>query len=629
LKDEKIVKLIERGHALIKKKNLPGAEKAFRAALELEEDAIVRNNLALVTFHSGDSSGAMAILEPNLELLAGNPFSFGLAAQIAADLGRNKEATKYLEKAIAIFERGRAHLEKGPVRQAWHEYTVTIMQGAAALNDHRLVYDLYRRWERHHVSWENRYMAGVAAFNMEHYERAASLWGSVPGPGAYMQELAFLVEDALVPPFPLEYKHEDPGDLERLDPQMGEKEEDRITESYVRNGATRAAALAYLFSSEINKESAEVLLSALIRYGEEWGISFGKRLLEAAAVPREFKITAAMALVKRGVFDKNEPITMFIDGREREVRITERMLTLESDPELEELHQRAMSLRDQGRIEDAVGLLEPLYEQGRFHPPAMVALANLYRCMDRLDEARIILEVLNELLPESSPVLFNLAGLSVDSGAPEQALNYLEQLEKMELDEDMAAKVESLSLMIKAKSELPESWGPHDLHELLFSHEKKEREVVERKVLPLESSLLRGLKNMPNEWLLNICAIYGLAPGRLRRDREKKIADTLNQEKALQKAVAGLDGTGRELLGFLLERGGWARLNAVTRKYGTMEEDGYYWDEDEPQSHLGQLWSRALVMVGRARLEGGYARIVTIPADLREKLAAIIVVGAG
>ena len=114
MKDEKIVKLIERGHALIKKKNLPGAEKAFRAALELEEDATVRNNLALVTFHSGDSSGAMAILEPNLELLAGNPFSFGLAAQIAADLGRNKEATKYLEKAIAIFERGDVYKRQSP-----------------------------------------------------------------------------------------------------------------------------------------------------------------------------------------------------------------------------------------------------------------------------------------------------------------------------------------------------------------------------------------------------------------------------------------------------------------------------------------------------------------------------------
>lgn len=627
MKDEKKVKLIEEGHALIEEGDLSGAEKAFEAALELEEDVIVRNNLALVIFNTGDSPRAMAVLEPNLELLVGNPFSFGLAAQIAADLGHNKEARKYLEIAITIFERGRVHLEKGPERQGWYEYTVTIMKGAAALNDHRLVFDLYRRWESYHVSWDNRYMAGVAAFNMGHYERAAFIWGSVPGPGAHMRDLALLVEDALVPPFLLEYRHGDLGDIERFATEIGEGEEDKVTAAYVRNGMIRAAALAYLFSSEIKKESAEGLLSALIKYGEEWGVSFGKRLLEAAAVPREFKITAALALGKRGVFDKNEPVTMFIDGMEREIWITERMVTLESNSELERLYQRAVELRDQGSTGDAVKMLEPLYEQGRFHPPSMIALANLYRQMDRLDEARVILELLNELLPESPPVLFNLAGLSVQSGASEQSLKYLEQLEKMELDGDLAAKVESLGLIIRTKSELLETWGPHVLRELFLSHEKDERGAVERKALPLDSSLSRGLKNMPNEWLLNICANYGLAPGRLRRDREKKIADALNHEKVLQKAVAGLDGAKRELLGYLLERGGWARLNAVTRKYGTMEKDGYHWDEDEPQSILGQLWSRALVMVGRARLESGYARIVTIPADLRGKLAAILAVG--
>ena len=56
---------------------------------------------------------------------------------------------------------------------------------------------------------------------------------------------------------------------------------------------------------------------------------------------------------------------------------------------------------------------------------------------------------------------------------------------------------------------------------------------------------------------------------------------------------------------------------------GTTDHDGYYWVANEPRSHLGQLWSRALVMVGRARLERGYARVVAIPADLQEKLAAI------
>ena len=87
--DKTIVKLVEEGHALIEKKDLPGAEKAFRKALELEEDGTVRNNLALVVFHSGDSEQAFAILEPNLGALAGgNPFSFGLAAQILADLGQ-------------------------------------------------------------------------------------------------------------------------------------------------------------------------------------------------------------------------------------------------------------------------------------------------------------------------------------------------------------------------------------------------------------------------------------------------------------------------------------------------------------------------------------------------------------
>ncbi|MGI6616242.1 MAG: tetratricopeptide repeat protein [Dethiobacteria bacterium] len=618
--DKTIVKLVEEGHALIEKKDLPGAEKAFRKALELEEDGTVRNNLALVVFHSGDSEQAFAILEPNLGALAGgNPFSFGLAAQILADLGQKKAARKHLDRAISIFEQGRVRKAVGHERWAWHEYTVVIMRGAAALNNHRLVFDLYRRWERYHVSWENRHLAGVAAFNMGRYDRAASLWGSITEIGRFaldMQELAHLVESDLVPPFTLEYRYQDP------DEEMGEREEKQQIASYIHHGNTRASALAYLFSSEIEKKSAEGLLSVLIRHGGEWGVEFGKRLLEAAAVSREFKTTAAIALVECGVFAKDEPITMLIDGMEREIRITDREVTLETGPELEELFQRAVKLRDQGSIEDAVKLLEPLYEQGRFHPPSMIALANLYRKMDRLDEARVILEALNELLPENPPILFNLAGLSVQSGATGSALDYLEQLERLELDEEIAARAESLGSLIRRETE-PELWGAHLLHELFLASEKEEREAVERKILPLGSSLLRGLKNMPNTWLLNICSIHGLAPGRLRRDREKLIADALNQEKVLRKAVAGLDETERELLGYLLERGGWARLNAVTRKYGTMDHDGYYWVANEPRSHLGQLWSRALVMVGRARLERGYARVVAIPADLQEKLAAI------
>ncbi len=97
----------------------------------------------------------------------------------------------------------------------------------------------------------------------------------------------------------------------------------------------------------------------------------------------------------------------------------------------------------------------------------MVALASLYCGMDRVNEARAILEALNDLLPESPIVLFNLALLSVQDGAVEQALDYLEQLKRLDLGQEIAGRVESLSVLIRLKTKLPEQWGGHPLHELL------------------------------------------------------------------------------------------------------------------------------------------------------------------
>ncbi|MGB4126210.1 MAG: tetratricopeptide repeat protein [Dethiobacteria bacterium] len=624
-------RLIEEGRRLAEEGNFKKAEQVLKDALELKEDVIARNNLAMAVFLSGEAARALELLKPNLNnsiSSGGNPFSFALAAQICAALEREKEARSYLKSAVTLFEKGRALLEKlGIDEQPWNEYTIAIMRGAAALNDHRQVFDLYCRWERYHVSWENRYMAGVAAFNMGRYGRAASLWGSLSGTGqfaVYMQQVAFLVERGLVPPFPLEYSPLDPAALKRLSSEMPE-----ALSSSIHSGAARAAALSYLFSPEIDEKSVGEVLSALIKYGDDWGEAFGKRLLEAAAVPREFKINAALALVECGVFKVDEPIPVFIDGYEEMIKITTKMVTLESDPELERLNWQARELRDRGCLEDAVELLEPLLEQGRFHPAAMVTLANLYRSLERFEEARTILELLDEILPESPAVLFNLAGLWIECGVPRRALNYLDQLEEIELDEELTARVEELRMMIEMNAIFPKLEDPGILEEILLSYEEQAREAVEKKVLPLEASLLRGLKNMPNEWLLNICAIYGLEPCRRRPDREKMITGVLNREEVLHKAVAELDETERELLGYLLKRGGWARLNVVTRKFGTMQEDGYHWLEDEPLSPLGQLWSRALVMVGRARLTSGYARVAAIPVDLRKKLATILGVAPG
>ncbi|NMD42508.1 MAG: tetratricopeptide repeat protein [Firmicutes bacterium] len=612
--DQKWSRLIERGHRMLEERKFAESEQAFRAVLELKEDVVARNNLALVVFQAGEPSRALELLGPNLDALpspAGNPFSFALAAQILAALGRETEARKNLKNAIRVFELGRALLEKGDLTErSWNEYTITIMMGAGALNDHHLVHDLYRRWERYHVSLKNRYLAGVAAFNLGRYSRAASLWGFRDVPfGAELQRVAHLVEGELVPPFSLGYHlFEAP------------KPEEKSDATYFQDGINRAIALAYLFGEEIEKRTAEQLLSALIKNVDEWGVAFGKRLLEASAAPYEFKLQAALSLVDCGVFAEDEPITIIVDGTEKEIRVRHSMLNLEPDPELDKLDQQAQALQAQGHLEDAVELLEPLFKWGRLHPPTMITLSNLYQEQERYEEACMLLEILEEVFPENPAILSGLAGIWVKRKDFERASDYLEQLEKLELDEEYIFKVRKLRALLV----LLRSGGAEHIKKMLLAHEEKKREQIEKKLLPLESTVLRGLKNMPNDWLENICQIYHLEPVRLRRDREKMIAAALNREEVLYQAVQDLGDEGYDLLAFLLERGGWVRLNVVSRIFGTMQGDGYRWQENDPQSPLGRLWSSGLVMVGRARLESGYARIAAVPSDLREKLASFL-----
>lgn len=619
--------LMEHGRELLEKRDIPGAEHAFASALALEEDVSARNNLALAVFLQGEAERALDVLEPNLDPRQsfGNPFSFSLAALILAALGRRKEGRRYLDLAISLFDRGRKLLEQMDLdKNAWYEYTVVIMKGAGALGEHRLVLDLYKRWESCHITWENRFLAGVASFNLGRYRRAASLWGSLAdiGPFAlHMQQVAFLVERGLIPSFPLEYEQTDPETLQQAATKAPPKEQDALLSLYAGNGTVRMQLLSYLFGAKIEDDEAEKIVIPLIRYGGDWGKAFGLRLLEAGGVPQGFKFSAAVALVQRGVFKAGEPIPVIIDGKEETMKIEQRHFSLEPDPELDRLNDEARKLRDRGRFEDAVVLLEPLYEQGRYYPATMLTLANLYRTLNRLDHARKVLEMLEAMLPEHPVVLFNLAALCLERGDYRRSLQYLDRLDEAGPNKDISGKAGYL----RRKAELHLAMAdPEARRALELAYEDEAREDIEQKVLPLKASLRRGLKNMPSDWLEYICAVYGLERCRLRREREELIVSTLGREATLRKAVAALDESGRELLRYLLARGGWARLQAVTRKFGTMQGDGCSWLEAEPASLPGRLWSRALIMVGRAGLENRSARVVLIPADLREKLARIL-----
>ena len=151
-----------------------------------------------------------------------------------------------------------------------------------------------------------------------------------------------------------------------------------------------------------------------------------------------------------------------------------------------------------------------------------------------------------------------------------------------------------------------------------------ERAGEEEKKITPDSTLSLGLKNMPNEWLLKMCAVHDIGPCRLRPQREKAIMAYLTEPANLKQVIQELTSDEQELLYYLLGKGGWALLSSVSRKFGKLEGDGFYWNEEEPQSTTGRLWSKGLIMVGKAIQNNRQVKIAAVPADLRPLLEKIL-----
>lgn len=56
---------------------------------------------------------------------------------------------------------------------------------------------------------------------------------------------------------------------------------------------------------------------------------------------------------------------MYVDGRVQEVTYRQVPAIVHGDPERDARHRQALALRDQGRIEEALGILESLVKQAR------------------------------------------------------------------------------------------------------------------------------------------------------------------------------------------------------------------------------------------------------------------------
>jgi len=203
----------------------------------------------------------------------------------------------------------------------------------------------------------------------------------------------------------------------------------------------------------------------------------------------------------------------------------------------------------------------------------------------------------------------------LEIGDTQRAWEYFKRIDR---NHGMGKDFDHKLKLLESQIELSSTPSVQDVVELFM---ESMREDVEEKTIPIDPSVLRGLKNMPAHWLNGACHIYGLEPARHRKDREKQLYDFLTDHKNFKKIINLLSEEEKELLSYLIQHDGWSRLNAVTRRFGSMDGDGFYWDDQPPESPLGNLWAKALVAVGRAKIKSRTYKIVTIPVELRQLLS--------
>lgn len=203
---------VDKGRAALGRGDLEGALRCFQRAVQICPTPAAVNNLALMMLEQrNDPAGALRILQPHLSPASPSPHPFALAtaARCYQRLGGGEAARRHLQAAVQAFERGPEAMPFPIPWEAWREYTAAILQAAGALEDDRLVWELYRRWSSYHVLPASFFFGGIAAFNLQRFEAAVRAWRQIrEAKWKVVQafiEVAELCETGLVPPFRLRY----------------------------------------------------------------------------------------------------------------------------------------------------------------------------------------------------------------------------------------------------------------------------------------------------------------------------------------------------------------------------------------------------------------------------------------
>ncbi len=301
--------------------------------------------------------------------------------------------------------------------------------------------------------------------------------------------------------------------------------------------------------------------------------------------------------------------------------------------EMEALHDQGWGLIEKGLLDEALDLWEQHYTQaGKLYPPALPDIVQLFIQMDHIPQAEIYLDLLEQVneIEEGDwlvPILICRMMMALHQGDMTGTLHYVKKLEVLELDEEDRKLLEHLKESIGDASGkgFEQLINNAMMDEVMGMALQELLEDLSEKDLPLNPSLARGLKNLPVHWIDGTCDLMAIESLPKRKDREKQIISTLTDPLSFSDLCQEhLDDEEIEILKYILQNGGWCRFQVISRKFGGLDEESYFWPDEGTCTPVGNLWSLGLIMVGRADIKGRKTRIASIPVELREPLRLMV-----
>jgi tetratricopeptide (TPR) repeat protein len=149
------------------------------------------------------------------------------------------------------------------------------------------------------------------------------------------------------------------------------------------------------------------------------------------------------------------------------------------------------------------------------------------------------------------------------------------------------------------------------------------RRDQDAKPLSLDTKLQAALNKCPAQWIEGMATTLGYTQKGIKRDKIAAIIGHLTHRDKLNGVVASLQPQERAALALVMKKD-WAKYGELTRRFGTEEDDGWFWDEEPPTSVVGRLRLRGLLFVGTAGIQGRNYKVAVIPIELRPLLHEIM-----